>query len=80
VKIFDFPLAKNRSRPYSLRMSNTARPAAKFYAVILIHPQHGMRKVESLATSLNEAEEMTSKQWSGTDWKVDFRSNGKDCA
>jgi hypothetical protein len=30
VKIFDFPLAKNRSRPYPLRMSNTnQRPANK---------------------------------------------------
>jgi hypothetical protein len=29
VKIFDFPLAKNHSRPYSLHMSNTTTASAK---------------------------------------------------
>jgi hypothetical protein len=58
-------------------MSNTATAAEstqKFYTVRVIHPQHGMRKVEMFADSLCKAEEITASQYSATQWKVDYRS------
>ena len=55
-----------------MKMQNVT--ATKFYSITLIHPQLGIRNLETLATSLKEAEEITAKQWGTTQWKVDFRA------
>jgi len=55
-------------------MTKTNQSTSKFYLVILIHPQHGIRTVEFFAKSLKSAEEIASNQWNSTQWKVDHRA------
>ena len=56
--------------PRVTRTTNRTHNMTTIYLVKLIHPKHGIRKVETLATSLKEAERITAELWASTHWKV----------